>query len=112
MTQSHHGGPAFTQRRRSALPSTEDLARLAALSAKLRSQAPIPSRSEIAVEIDGVREALNLYSHPPQPSASVVEAIAACETVLICAQEMCKAGHPVSALNVATDALRALKGDE
>lgn len=43
---------------------------------------------------------------PPQPS----EAVAACETVLICAQEMCKAGHPVSAFNVATAALRALKG--
>ena len=44
---------------------------------------------------------------PPQPS----ETVAACETVLICAQEMCKAGHPVSAFNVATDALRALKGE-
>ena len=50
--------------------------------------------------------------NPPQPSASVVEVIAACETVLIRAQEMCKAGHPVSAFNVATDALRALKGVE
>ena len=54
---------------------------------------------------------MQTFAHPPQPSASVVEAIAACETVLICAQEMCKAGHPVSAFNVATDALRALKGE-
>lgn len=53
-------------------------------------------------------ESQPLYAHPPQPS----EAVAACETVLICAQEMCKAGHPVSAFNVATDALRALKGEE
>ena len=37
----------------------EVLARLAALSAKLRSQDPIPSRSEIAAEIDAIREALN-----------------------------------------------------
>ena len=43
----------------SALPSTEDLARLAALSAKLRSQDPIPSRSEIAAEIDAIREVLD-----------------------------------------------------
>lgn len=57
------------------------------------------------------REVQPLYAHPPQPSASVAEAIAACETVPICAQEMCKAGHPVSAFNVATDAMRALKGD-
>ena len=42
-----------------ALPSTEDLARLAALSAKLRSQDPIPSRSEIAAEIDAIREVLD-----------------------------------------------------
>ena len=42
----------------SALSSTEYLARLAALSAKLRSQDPIPSRSEIAAEIDSIREAL------------------------------------------------------
>ena len=40
----------------SALPSTEDLARLAALSAKLRSQDQIPSRSEIAAEIDAIRD--------------------------------------------------------
>ena len=59
MTQPHHGGPAFTQRRMTALPSTEDLARLAALSAKLRSQDPIPSRSEIAAEIDAIREVLD-----------------------------------------------------
>ena len=37
----------------------EDLARLAALSAKLRSQDPIPSRSEIAAEIDAIREVLD-----------------------------------------------------
>ena len=49
-------------------------------------------------------------AHPRPPSASVAEAIAACETVLICAQEMCKEGYPVNAFNVATDALRALKG--
>ena len=42
-----------------ALPSTEALARLAAISAKLRSQDPIPSRSEIAAEIDAIREALD-----------------------------------------------------
>ena len=42
-----------------APPSTEDLARLAALSAKLRSQDPIPSRSEIAAEIDAIREVLD-----------------------------------------------------
>ena len=42
-----------------ALPSTEALARLAAISAKLRSQAPIPSRSEIAAEIDAIREVLD-----------------------------------------------------
>ena len=42
-----------------ALPSTEDLARLAAISAKLRSQDPIPSRSEIAAEIDAIREGLD-----------------------------------------------------
>ena len=42
-----------------ALPSTEDLARLAALSAKLRSHDPIPSRSEIAAEIDAIREFLD-----------------------------------------------------
>ena len=42
-----------------ALPSTEDLARLAALSAKLRSQDPIPFRSEIAAEIDAIREVLD-----------------------------------------------------
>ena len=61
MTTPHQpdGGPAFTQRRRSALPSTECLARLAALSAKLRSQDPIPSRSEIAAEIDAIREVLD-----------------------------------------------------
>ena len=41
-----------------ALPITEDLARLAALSAKLRSQDPIPSRSEIAGEIDAIRDVL------------------------------------------------------
>ena len=57
--QPHHGGPAFTQRRMTALPSTEDLARLASLSAKLRSQDPIPSRSEIAAEIDAIREVLD-----------------------------------------------------
>lgn len=43
----------------SALSSTEYLARLAALSAKLRSQDPIPSRSEIAAEIDAIREVLD-----------------------------------------------------
>ena len=32
----------------------EAMARLVALSAKLRSQAPIPSRSEIAAEIDAI----------------------------------------------------------
>ena len=42
-----------------ALPSTEDLARLAALSAKLRSQDQIPFRSEIAAEIDAIREVLD-----------------------------------------------------
>ena len=42
-----------------ALPSTEALARLAAISAKLRSQDPIPSRSEIAAEIDAIREGLD-----------------------------------------------------
>ena len=42
-----------------APPSTEDLARLAALSAKLRSQDPIPSRSEIAAEIESIREVLD-----------------------------------------------------
>ena len=41
-----------------APPSTEDLARLAALSAKLRSQDPIPSRSEIA-EITPTREVVD-----------------------------------------------------
>ena len=40
-------------------PSTEALARLAAISAKLRSQDPIPSRSEIAAEIDAIREVLD-----------------------------------------------------
>ena len=34
-------------------------ARLVALSAKLRSQDPIPSRSEIAAEINSIREALD-----------------------------------------------------
>ena len=34
-------------------------ARLAAISAKLRSQDPIPSRSEIAAEIDAIREVLD-----------------------------------------------------
>ena len=42
-----------------ALPITEYLARLAALSAKLRSQDPIPSRSEIAGEIDAIRDVLD-----------------------------------------------------
>ena len=37
----------------------EAMARLAALSAKLRSQDPIPSRSEIAAEIDAIREVLD-----------------------------------------------------
>ena len=66
--------------------------------------------------MDRARQAVGDFEgdpgQPPQPCASVVEAIAACETVLICAQEMCKAGHPVSAFNVATDALRALKGSD
>lgn len=106
-----------------ALPSTEDLARLA------NAITPAPQAAQEAVpaawgeSYDGgaffntvsltktKHHTYPLYAHPPQHSASVVEAIAACETVLICAQEMCKAGHPVSAFNVATDALRALKGD-
>ena len=134
----------------------EAMARLAALSAKLRSQDPIPSRSEIAAEIDSIREILDrreavpvawgesydggaffstvsltktkhhtypLYAHPPQPSASVVEALeamlhAVCgETgFAACVRHDSGSAYPWPALDAAEEkarsALRALKGDD